>query len=205
MDRGVMRMLVLVLALALPGCAPRNDAGGPGGAEVPPAPAEATSSYDYRWSDSRDGVLAEVSVPADQGIAIGTYDVKLTFARGRTQRIERERNGAITNAWLTDLGGDRRLELLIATMAEGSGSYGEIAVFTQDGDTLAAVELAELDDTQADGYGGADVFEIADGFLYRSFPVHLPGDSNAQPTGGTRRLRYDFAAARWVTLPSPTP
>ena len=201
MDRGVLSMLVLAVALA--GCARRDDTRAPGDAEMPPAPAEATSSYDYRWSDSRDGVLAEISVPADQGIAIGTYDVKLTFAGGRTQRFERERNGAITSAWLTDLGADRRLELLVATMAEGSGSYGEIAVFTQDGDTLAAVELAELDDTQADGYGGADVFEVADGFLYRSFPVHMTGDSNAQPTGGTRRLRYDFAAARWVTLPSP--
>jgi hypothetical protein len=198
-----MPMLILVAAVAFAGCARQEQARAPESGEQPPAPGEASSSYDFRWSDARDGVLAELSVPADQSLAIGTYDVKVTFPGGRTQRIERERNGTITRAWLADLGSDGRIELLVATTAEGSGSYGEIAVFTQDGDTLAGVELAEPDDTQADGYGGADVFEVADGHLYRSFPIHLPGDANAQPTGGTRRLRYDFAAGRWVTLPSP--
>jgi Periplasmic lysozyme inhibitor of I-type lysozyme len=200
MDRGAL--WIVVVAVALAGCTPREQGRTSATGDQPPAPGEPSSSYDFRWSDTRAGVLAEISVPADQGLAIGTYDVKLTFPGGRTQRIEGERNGAITQAWLTDLGADQRLELLVATTAEGSGSYGEVAVYTQDGDTLAAVELAELDDTQSDGYGGADVFEVADGHLYRSFPVHVTGDANAQPTGGNRRLRYDFAAGRWVTLPS---
>ena len=55
-----------------------------------------------------------------------------------------------------------------------------------------------LAEAQRVGYMGHDHFEVVDGVLWRSFPLYANGDANAAPTGGTRRLRYDFDEHRWV-------
>ncbi len=47
---------------------------------------------------------------------------------------------------------------------------------------------------------GYDVFTIEGSFLVRRFPVYADGDSNANPSGGTRKLTYGLIAgeAGWI-------
>ncbi|MDH5245823.1 MAG: hypothetical protein OEW98_05185 [Betaproteobacteria bacterium] len=47
---------------------------------------------------------------------------------------------------------------------------------------------------------GHDELRVVENALVRRFPVYRDGDTNAQPTGGTRQIRYKLGAgeAAWV-------
>ena len=47
---------------------------------------------------------------------------------------------------------------------------------------------------------GHDEFAVVENVLARRFPVYKEGDSNANPTGGTRQIQYKLKAgeAGWV-------
>ena len=47
------------------------------------------------------------------------------------------------------------------------------------------------------GYMGHDTIERQSEMLVRTFPIYQQGDSNAEPTGGTRSLIWDFRNGRW--------
>jgi len=40
------------------------------------------------------------------------------------------------------------------------------------------------------GYMGHDEFAIVETSLVRRFPIYKTGDSNSNPTGGTRQIQY---------------
>ncbi|MGB5191200.1 MAG: hypothetical protein WBN54_14170, partial [Robiginitalea sp.] len=40
------------------------------------------------------------------------------------------------------------------------------------------------------GYMGHDEFAVVETSLVRRFPVYKSGDSNSNPTGGTRQIQY---------------
>jgi len=42
----------------------------------------------------------------------------------------------------------------------------------------------------SNGYMGHDEFAIVESTLVQRFPIYKPGDSNANPTGGTRQIQY---------------
>ena len=144
------------------------------------------------------GFRAEVTVPAGEAASIGTFLAAVTFPDGTTQLVEGERDGSVVAVWLCDLGGDGVLELVIVTASAGSGSYGAVAVYRQDGERFAPVEVAGLDAGQRTGYMGHDTFGVKDGRLIRSFPGYLEGDTNVSPSGGTVRLVYSFDEGRWL-------
>ena len=50
---------------------------------------------------------------------------------------------------------------------------------------------------------GHDEFAVEENTLVRRFPVYKDGDTNSQPTGGTRQIQYKLKAgeAGWILRP----
>jgi len=99
----------------------------------------------------------------------------------------------VVNSEVGDLNVDGMPEVLVYLVSDGSGSYGSLIGYSllKSGDLLQ-LELPDLslDKKNSKGYMGHDKFEIVENTLVRNFPVYKDGDSNANPTGGTRQLQY---------------
>jgi hypothetical protein len=103
----------------------------------------------------------------------------------------------MTNSLYADLNNDGFEELIITTMAQGSGSFGEVYMYTTASTSqLLPVSIPEMteDDTKAgslfEGYMGHDSFVIKNNELVREFPTYLKSDVMSEPTGPTRNIVY---------------
>ena len=67
---------------------------------------------------------------------------------------------------------------------------------------MTEIYLPSLEDDPeiSAGYMGHDEFSVGEGALLRRFPIYREGDSNAQPSGGTRQIQYKLEAgeAGWI-------
>lgn len=105
----------------------------------------------------------------------------------------------LTNFFLADLNKDGFDELILTTLSAGSGSYGDLLIFTTAGDlALARITTPEVkeEDTKKgglfEGYLGHDSFNLLDGALIREFPVYAKGDTNASSSLPTKKLIYSL-------------
>ena len=126
--------------------------------------------------------------------------------KGRNAVIEREIDGTVTMAEVADLNSDGSPEIYVYVSSAGSGSYGSLIAYgSNKRRSLTQIYLPPLqDDTKAaKGYMGHDEFRVVESTLVRRFPVYRAGDTNAQPTGGTRQIQYKLKAgeAGWVLRP----
>jgi len=126
--------------------------------------------------------------------------------KGRNAVIEREIDGTVTMAEVADLNSDGSPEIYVYVTSAGSGSYGSLIAYgSNKRRSLTQIYLPPLqDDTKAaKGYMGHDEFRVVESTLVRRFPVYRAGDTNAQPTGGTRQIQYKLKAgeAGWVLRP----
>lgn len=103
----------------------------------------------------------------------------------------------MTNSFYADLNNDSNEELIITTTAAGSGSFGEVFIFTTASTTsLLLVTVPEIseEDTQKgalfEGYMGHDSFNILGNSLIREFPTYKKEDTNNEPTGPTKKIMY---------------
>lgn len=95
----------------------------------------------------------------------------------------------ISDIFLADLDGNGFDELYIITTSAGSGSYGKVIGLASNKDkSLSMVHFppVESGDPNFKGYMGHDVFRLEGRKLVRLFPVYHEGDTNQNPTGGTR-------------------
>ena len=106
----------------------------------------------------------------------------------------------LTNSLYADLNNDIYEELIITTTAQGSGSFGDVFIFT----TASATQLLPIpfpevteDETKKgalfEGYMGHDSFSITEGKLIRVFPTYTKTDTNNDPTGTRRSVVYSLA------------
>lgn len=106
-------------------------------------------------------------------------------------------DGTVSSAEVADLDGDGSPELYIGITAPGSGSAGSLLGFAANRrKSLSFVAMAVLEAAapEAQGYMGHDRFAVEGDRLVRRFPVHLPGDANGAPSGGSRALFYRLTA-----------
>lgn len=103
----------------------------------------------------------------------------------------------LTNTFYADLNADSFEEMIITTMAQGSGSFGEVFLFTTASNTallpIAIPEMTEDDSKKGslfEGYMGHDSFTILNNTLVRTFPTYMQTDTNDSPTGPTRSVVY---------------
>lgn len=101
--------------------------------------------------------------------------------------------GSVVNAEVEDLNSDGSPELFIYTQSDGSGSYGDVMAYSVNNrKSMSMVNFPPItnDSTLSKGYMGHDEFSVVETSLVRRFPVYKDGDSNANPTGGTRQITY---------------
>lgn len=104
-----------------------------------------------------------------------------------------EIDGSVAGAEVADLDGNGWPEVYVYVSSAGSGSYGSLVAYAVNrGKSMSAIYLPPVaDDPETGaGYMGHDRFEVVGKRLVHRFPVYQPGDANAGPTGGTRRLQY---------------
>jgi hypothetical protein len=111
---------------------------------------------------------------------------------GKPLALERQKlDGTVVGAEVEDLNGDGLPELLIFEQSAGSGSYGSVWAWSVSRrGSLLPIRLGAMSSRDSTGYRGHDKFAVVESNLVRRFPIYLPGDTNAQPNGGTRQVTY---------------
>ena len=109
------------------------------------------------------------------------------------QKIALEIEGQVVNAEIEDLNSDGFPEILIYTVSAGSGSYGDVIAYSvNNGKSISQIYFPDISENKEAGMGymGHDEFAVVETSLVRRFPIYKSGDSNSNPTGGTRQIQY---------------
>ena len=143
-----------------------------------------------------EGVTFHVTCPNDS--SLNNLLIVPGGLKGDNAVINRkEIDGSVTGAEVADLNNDGSPELYIYVNSAGSGSYGSLIAYSADNKkSLSEIYLPPLEDDveNSRGYMGHDQFSVVKTTLVRRFPIYKDSDSNANPTGGTRRLEYKLIA-----------
>lgn len=108
-------------------------------------------------------------------------------------KIAVELDGQVVDAEIGDLNADGFPEILIYTISAGSGSYGNVIGYAvNNGKSISQIYFPDIAENQeaSSGYMGHDEFTVIETSLARRFPVYRQGDTNNNPTGGTRQIQY---------------
>ncbi len=111
--------------------------------------------------------------------------------------IEQEIDGTVSGAEIADINSDGSPEIYVYVTSAGSGSYGKLVAYSSNNKkSISGIYLAPLayDSINSQGYMGHDKFSIAGSELRRRFPIYTQNDTNANPSGGVRQLRYKLFA-----------
>lgn len=96
----------------------------------------------------------------------------------------------VEKAWIVDLDDDNRYELIIISHDATDDSKKSMDLYALDGGALKQVMFPDPRDMS--GYRGGDSFQWDGVRLNRVFPVYLPQDVTGTPTGGERRIVYQY-------------
>lgn len=136
----------------------------------------------------------------------GRLSIKPSGLEINNQEETHEIDGLISGAEIGDLNNDNYPEILVYITVVGSGSYGSIIGYSvNNGKSMSQIYLPDLSGNPkiSKGYMGHDEFAVVENNFVQRFPIYNPGDSNAQPTGGTRQIQYklvDDEASRVFTV-----
>lgn len=154
---------------------------------------------------SRQGLTFHITSPNDS--SVGKLRIAVDGLAAPAPPIEREIDGVVVGAEVADLDANGFPELYVFTQSAGSGSYGNVVGYASNRNkSLTDIFLPELGGRDAEGYQGHDSFAISGKTLLRRFPIYRPGDPNAGPRGGERRLHYRLrpGEAGWVLTKTGT-
>jgi hypothetical protein len=151
-----------------------------------------TSSDDPKEYKTKTGKTIIISETHPVGRSLSTIEISTKDFGHNYQEIYKDRD-SISDVFVADLDGNGFDEIYIITTSAGSGSYGTVLGFSSNKDiSLSMINFPEIQkrDENFEGYMGHDTFRIEDQKLVRIFPVYNEGDTNQNPTGGTRKLVY---------------
>ncbi|MDH3828760.1 MAG: hypothetical protein OET21_15165, partial [Desulfobacterales bacterium] len=156
------------------------------------AEAKDTSSDASKKYKTKTGKTIIISVTHPVGQSLSTIEITTKdFEHNYPERYEDM--DSISDVFLADLDGNGFDEIYIITTSVGSGSYGTVLGFASNKDkSLSMINFPEIQegDENFEGYMGHDTFKIENQKLVRIFPIYNKGDTNKNPTGGTRKLVY---------------
>ena len=166
-----------------------------------PAPAAPPAPVAFDKTLTSKGITFRVTAANDS--SAGTVTIVPSGLTVTNDTITQEVDGTVVGAEVADLDVNGWPELYVFTRSAGSGSYGSvIGQAVNNGKSLSAIFLPDIteDAKLAQGYMGHDEFAIVENSLARRFPIYLPGDVNAAPSGKMRQVSYALAAgeAGWV-------
>jgi hypothetical protein len=147
------------------------------------------------------GISFRVQAPNDS--SIGSVTITPSGLEADNSPITREIDGTVILAEVADLDADNSPEIYVSVQSAGSGSYGSLVAYAANRrKSLSEIYLPLLEDNPqaAAGYMGHDEFRVVENRLVQRFPIYKEGDTNANPTGGTRQLQYKLVPgeAGWV-------
>ena len=105
----------------------------------------------------------------------------------------------VVNAEIGDLNIDSYPELFVYLTSDGSGSYGKLIGYSvNNGKSVSQVYLPDIseNDEVSKGYMGHDEMAIVENTFCQRFPIYKEGDSNTNPTGGTRQIQYKLGGCK---------
>ena len=174
-----------------------------GGAETAAAPSRASPATGASFDRTLElqGIRFRVT-SANEG-SMNTLHIVPAGLEIDNSPIVRTINGTVTDAEVADLNADGSPEIYVYVTSAGSGSYGSLVAYSANRrKSLSEIYLPQLapDDAASKGYMGHDEFAVVENVLVRRFPVYRDGDTNANPTDGTRQLQYKLVPgeAGWV-------
>lgn len=155
--------------------------------------AQNTYTYSYRSVDFHDTLrYFTYSFVITAGGSGPIRDLNVRAYRGKLllTNIWIETNGIVIDAELTDLDNNRFPELYVYSTSYGSGSFGTVYGWQFLASNKGDIFPVNWEGITVAGYMGQDSVWIEKPYLCRKFPIYLPGDSNAEPTGGSQIIRY---------------
>ncbi len=96
----------------------------------------------------------------------------------------------VEKAWIVDLDDDSKPELIVVSHDPADESKKSMGLYTVDGSILKQVRFPAPPDMS--GYRGGDTFQRDGVRMVRVFPVYRPRDISGIPTGGERRVVYQY-------------
>lgn len=94
------------------------------------------------------------------------------------------------NAWAEDIDDDGRFELLVVSRSVDMPDVKTLDIYSVDGNALKQVRLPELADKS--DYRGRDSFFREGERIVRSYPAYLPKDADGKPSGGEKKILYQY-------------
>lgn len=155
-------------------------------------PVSATTRSCTFKKQLRQAELAfDISSRPAAGCAVQVIDITLRRSGKFVSRYRADVDYLADKAWLADITGDGRPELVIASSSVDNEARGALDVYQIEKNSLRRTALPKLDDSG--GYRGGDRFFLDDHQIVRTFPVYLAGDAANKPSGGSRTLKYDLS------------
>ncbi|MEJ2483631.1 MAG: PliI family lysozyme inhibitor of I-type lysozyme [Gemmatimonadota bacterium] len=174
-------------------------------AEAAASPLEASASFDFTSKNyGNSGIAFHVTSP-NSG-SINEVTITPSGLEIDNSPVTVEVDGTVRGAEVGDLNTDGSPEIYVYATSAGSGSYGSLIAYgTNDRKSMTPIYLPPLaqNPEASPGYMGHDEYAVVESSLVRRFPVYVEGDTNAEPTGGTRQVQYKLRAgeAGWVLEP----
>jgi hypothetical protein len=143
----------------------------------------------YKTKTGKAIIISETH-PAGQSLS--TIEISTKDFEHNYPAIYQDRD-PISEVFVADLDVNGFDEIYIITISSGSGSYGTVLGFASNKDkSLSMINFPEIleRDENFKGYMGHDTFKMEEQKLLRTFPIYNEGDTNQNPTGGTRKLVY---------------
>lgn len=154
-------------------------------------PVEKKQNIIFQKSLTLQNITFDISTTGEG--SIGELTIQPKGLDIDNQKITVELDGQVVDAEIEDLNSDGFPEILIYTTSAGSDSYGNVIGYSvNNGKSISQIYFPEISENKeaSSGYMGHDEFAIIETTLARRFPVYKDGNTNNNPTGGTRQIDY---------------
>lgn len=151
----------------------------------------ATRGCSFKKSVQLYGLAFDISSRPALGCAVQVVDISARRGGKTFSRLRTDVDYLAEKVWATDLTGDGKPELVIASRSAESEARGALDVYYLDGNAIRRATVPELSDSS--GYRGGDRFHRDGRQIVRTIPVYIDGDTVNNPGGGNRTLRYVFS------------
>ena len=174
-------------------------------AQATPAAKQTVAPFEFTSTDYWDsGITFRVTSP-NSG-SINEVTITPSGLEIDNSPVTVEVDGTVTGAEVADLNFYGSPEIYVYATSAGSGSYGSLIAYgTNNRKSMSPIYLPPVVDhpEASKGYMGHDEFAVVELGLVQRFPIYREGDTNAEPTGGTRQVQYKLEAgeAGWVLRP----
>lgn len=155
--------------------------------------AGSSANWEFESDDLKVVVIGKDAVYDDAR----AYQIVVSDELRTITRLEVNRDGLVTDVWLTDLDRDGMFEVVVATGQLSGADGGAVDVHEWQEFRFVSSTPKQLTATELVGYQGNDQYTIAGGRLQRSYPMFNETDGIRVPTGSMARFEYQYPEDRW--------